>query len=47
MFVSGWRLEDGKVALYKAGGGLVAELRGNSQRVSGRTPSGVEVVLYR
>ena len=47
MFVSGWRLEDGKVALYKAGGGLVAELRGNSQRLSGRTPSGVEVVLYR
>lgn len=47
MFVSGWRLEDGKVVLYKAGGDMVAELRGNSQRISGRTADGADVVLYR
>ncbi|HYC68019.1 AprI/Inh family metalloprotease inhibitor [Brevundimonas sp.] len=47
MFVSTWRLEDGRVALYKAGGATVAILRGGPSRLSGRTEEGAEVVLYR
>ncbi len=47
MFVSTWRLEDGRVALYKAGGANVAVLRGGPSRLSGRTEAGEEIVLYR
>ncbi|HZW16636.1 MAG TPA: AprI/Inh family metalloprotease inhibitor, partial [Brevundimonas sp.] len=47
MFVSTWRLEDGRVALYKAGGATVAILRGGPSRLSGRTEAGTEVTLYR
>ena len=47
MFVNSWRLEDGRVVLYKAGGATVAILRGGGSRLSGRTPEGEEIVLYR
>lgn len=47
MFVNSWRLEDRQVVLYKAGGGTVAILRGGPNRLSGRTPEGEEIVLYR
>lgn len=47
MFVNSWRLEDRQVVLYKAGGGTVAVLRGGPNRLSGRTPEGEEIVLYR
>lgn len=47
MFVNSWRLEDRQVVLYKAGGGTVAILRGGPNRLSGRTPGGEEIVLYR
>ena len=47
MFVSHWRVEDRQVVLYKAGGATVAILRGGSNRLSGRTPDGEEIVLYR
>lgn len=47
MFVSTWRLEDRQVVLYKAGGSTVAILRGGPNRLSGRTPEGEEIVLYR
>lgn len=47
MFTTTWRLEDGQVVLYKAGGGTVAVLRGRPDRLSGRTEDGAEVVLYR
>lgn len=47
MFVNSWRLEDRQVVLYKAGGGTVAILRGGPDRLSGRTPEGEEIVLYR
>lgn len=47
MFVSSWRLEDRQVVLYKAGGATVAILRGGPNRLSGRTPEGEEIVLYR
>ncbi len=47
MFVSSWRLEDRQLVLYKAGGGTVAILRGGPNRLSGRTPEGEEIVLYR
>ena len=47
MFVSHWRVEDRQVVLYKAGGGTVAILRGGANRLSGRTPDGEEIVLYR
>jgi len=47
MFVSHWRVEDRQVVLYKAGGATVAILRGGSNRLSGRTPGGDEIVLYR
>ncbi len=47
MFVNSWRLEDRQVVLYKAGGGTVAILRGGPDRLSGRTPAGEEIVLYR
>jgi hypothetical protein len=47
MFVNSWRLEDGRVAFYKAGGGTVVILRGGPSRLSGRTEAGAEIVLYR
>jgi len=47
MFVNSWRLEDRQLVLYKAGGGTVAILRGGPNRLSGRTPEGEEIVLYR
>lgn len=45
--VISWRIEDGRVSLYKAGGGHVATLNGHGGRLTGRSASGEEIVLYR
>lgn len=46
MSVAYWRLEDGRVAIYRPGGALLAMLSGDGRRLSGQGPSG-EIVLYR
>lgn len=42
-----WVPRDGAVVLYRNGGQQLATLRGDGQRLSGRTPDGRELVLYR
>lgn len=46
MSVAYWRVEDGRVAIYRPGGALLAVLSGDGRRLSGQGPSG-EIVLYR
>jgi len=47
MMTTSWRVEDGRVVLLKAGGGVVATLRGGTDRLQGQTSGGSQVVLYR
>ena len=42
-----WRPYDGGVALVKHDGGTLAVMRGDGNRLSGRTPDGIELVLHR
>lgn len=46
MSVSYWRLEDGRLAIYRPGGRLLVMLDGDARRLRGDGPGG-EIVLYR